>query len=77
MGASSLNSEPIKNRVGAADELQIRLLMRLSPARRLQTLMEMQAVFLDSTRARLRHAYPTLSNLELVRLMFARLKQNG
>lgn len=77
MAESSLNSEPIKNRLGAADELQIRLLMRLSPARRLQTLLEMQAVFLDSIRARLRRAHPELSDLELVQLMFARLKQNG
>ena len=77
MVGSSLNSEQIKNRLGAADELQIRLLTRLSPARRLQTLMEMQALFLDCTRARLRRAHPELSDLELVRLMFARLKQNG
>lgn len=77
MGESSLNAEPIKNRLGAADELQIRLLMRLSPAQRLQTLMEMQSVFLDSTRTRLRRAHSELSDLELGQLMFARLKQNG
>ena len=77
MVESDLNSGQIKNRLGAADELQIRLLTRLSPARRLQTLMEMQALFLDTTRARLRRAHPELSDLELARLMFERLKQNG
>jgi hypothetical protein len=74
---SRLNSRKIKDRLGAADELQIRLLTRLSPAQRLQTMMEMQALFLDSMRARLRRAHPELSDLELARLMFERLKQNG
>jgi len=30
--------------LGEADELQIRLLMQLSPAKRMQTLMELQAL---------------------------------
>ncbi len=35
-------------RLGPADEAQIRLLMRLPPARRLQTLLELQALWLDT-----------------------------
>lgn len=72
-----MTPEEVQMRLGPADELQIRLLMRLSPARRLQTLMEMQALWLDSVRARLRRAHPELSDYELTALMFKRLKQNG
>jgi hypothetical protein len=74
---SDSDQTKIIRQLDPADELQIRLLTRLSLARRLQTMLEMQALFLDSTRARLRRAYPALSNLELARLMFERLKQNG
>lgn len=63
-------------RLGPADEAQIRLLMRLPPARRLQTLLELQALWLDTVRARLRRAYPDLSDYALTMLMFQRL-QNG
>ena len=70
-------AETIQRTLGRADELQIRLLMQLSPARRMQTLMELQALWLDSVRARLRRAYPHLSDYELTLLMFERLKQNG
>lgn len=63
--------------LGAADELQIRWLMRLSPARRMQTLMELQRLWLNTVRARLRRAYPQLSDDELTRLMFERLQQGG
>lgn len=63
--------------LGAADELQIRWLMRLSPARRMQTLMELQRLWLNTVRARLRRAYPPLSDDELTRLMFERLQQGG
>jgi hypothetical protein len=69
--------QDVKTRLGPADELQIRLLIRLPPVRRLQTLMEMQSVWLDSARARLRRLHPELSDLELTRLTFERLKQNG
>ena len=72
-----MTPEEIQTRLGAADELQIRLLSRLMPARRLQTMMEMQAVWLDGVRARLRRAHPELSDAELTTLMFERLKQNG
>ncbi len=36
-----MTPEEIKARLGPADELQIRLLLRLPPARRLQTMLEM------------------------------------
>ncbi len=72
-----MTPEEIKARLGPADELQIRLLLRLPPARRLQTMLEMQEIWLDTVRARLRRAHPELSDLELTRLMFERLKQNG
>ncbi len=60
--------------LGEADELQIRLLMRLPPAQRLRTMMELQALWLDTVRARLRRAYPHLSDYELTVLMFERLQ---
>ncbi len=63
--------------LGPADEEQIRLLMRLPPARRLRTLMELQALWLDTVRVRLRRAYPQLSDFELTILMFERLQHGG
>lgn len=60
--------------LGPADEEQIRLLMRLPPAQRLRSLMELQALWLDTVRARLRRAYPHLSDYELTVLMFERLQ---
>jgi hypothetical protein len=72
-----MTSEEFKTRLGPADELQLRLLLRLPPARRLQTMLEMQKIWLDSIRSRLRRLHPELSDLELTRLMFERLKRNG
>lgn len=63
--------------LGPADEEQIRLLMRLPPARRLRSLMELQALWLDTVRARLRRAYPHLSDYELTVLMFERLQSGA
>jgi hypothetical protein len=40
-------------------------------------MLEMQAVILNTWRARLRRAHPELSDLDLCRLLFERLKQNG
>ena len=77
MSARPIALETLRARLGPADELQIRLLTRLPPARRLQTMMESQAAFLDSVRARLRRAHPEMSDYELTVLMFERLKQNG
>lgn len=70
-------SAKVQQRLGDADELQIQLLMRLSPARRMQTMLELQAAWLAGVRARLRRAHPELSDYALTRLMFERLKQNG
>ena len=70
------NLSNLKARLGPADETQIRLLLQVSPAQRLQTMLEMQAVILNSWQVRLRQAHPALSDLELCRLMFKRLQQN-
>jgi len=67
-------SEETGRHLEPADERQIRLLMRLPPERRLQTLLAMQTLWLDNVRARLRRAYPQLSNYELTLLMFERLQ---
>ena len=67
----------LRARLGPADETQIRLLLRVSPAQRLQTMLEMQAVILNTWQARLRRAHPELSDLELCRLMFKRLQRDG
>ena len=66
-----------QQRLGPADELQIRLLLRVSPAQRLRTMMEMQDMLLNGWVARLRRNHPELSDLERCRMMFERLKQNG
>ena len=71
------NQEQFQQRLGPADELQIRLLLRVSPAQRLKTMMEMQDTLLDGWYARLRRSHPELSDLEVCRMMFERLKQNG
>ncbi|MFN3761858.1 MAG: hypothetical protein ACK4WK_01495 [Anaerolineae bacterium] len=63
--------------LGPADEEQIRLLMRLPPEQRLRTLMELQALWLDTVRDRLRRAYPHLSDYELTLLMFERLQHGA
>ena len=72
-----MTSNDIQRHLGPADELQIRALLRLPTARRLQTMLEMQQVWLDSVRARLRRVHPELSDYDLTLLMFERLKRNG
>jgi len=67
-------SEGTGRHLEPADEQQIRLLMRLSPGRRIQALLEMQILWLDNVRARLRRLYPQLSDYELTILMFERLQ---
>lgn len=69
--------EALKRRLGPADEKQIRLLLQVSPAQRLQTMLTMQTTILNSWRIRLRRTHPHLSDLELCQLLFKRLKQNG
>jgi hypothetical protein len=71
------NLEKLKRRLGLVDTEQIRLLLQVSPAQRLLTMLDMQEVILDGWHARLRQAHPELNNLDLCRLMFERLKQNG
>lgn len=66
----------LKRRLGPADTEQIRLLLRVSPGQRLQTILETQAVLLNNWRQRLRQGYPDLSDLELCQLVFERLGQN-
>ena len=70
-------SNTFQRRLDPADEQQIRLLLRLPTARRLQTMLEMQQVWLDGVRSQLRRAHPELSDYELTLLMFERLKRNG
>ena len=69
--------EQLKRRLGPADKDQIRLLLRVSPEQRLRTMLEMQEIILTNWHTRLRKAHPELSNLDLCRLMFKRLQQNG
>ena len=64
-------------RLDPQDELQIRLLLRLPPARRMQTLLELQEFWLNAIRARLRRLHPDLSDYQLTLLMFERLEQYG
>ena len=81
MNETALPSDPsldtLAQRLGPADEIQIRLLLQVPPARRLQTMLEMQVVILNTWRDRLRRAHPELSDLELCRLLFKRLQHNG
>lgn len=69
--------EALKQRLGPADEQQIRLLLQVSPGQRLQTMLAMQAAILKDWQTRLRRKHPELTNLELCQLLFDRLKQNG
>lgn len=69
--------EALKRRLGPADKDQIRLLLRVPPEQRLRTMLDMQEVILNSWHTRLRKAHPELSNLDLCRLIFKRLQQNG
>ena len=75
--SSPLTVEALRQRLGPADEQQIRLLLQVSPARRLQTMLAMQAVILRDWQTRLRRKHPELTELELCQLLFDRLKQNG
>ncbi len=69
--------EALKRRLGPTDKDQIRLLLRVPPEQRLRTMLDMQEVILNSWHTRLRKAHPELSNLDLCRLIFKRLQQNG
>jgi len=69
--------ERCRVRLGPVDELNIRLLLRVSPAQRLRTMLDLQDILLDGLRSRLRKAHPDLSDYQIGLLMFQRLKQNG
>lgn len=73
----SPSAQKLQRRLGKPDRLQIRLLMQVAPEKRLATMLEMQDMVLGMWRARLRAAHPELDDLELTRLVFKRLKQNG
>lgn len=65
--------EQLRQRLGPVDELQIRLLLRVSPAQRITTMWNFQQMMLQSRFHRLRKIHPNLSNLEICRLMFSQL----
>lgn len=75
--SAALTVEVLRQRLGPADEQQIRLLLQVSPGRRLQRMLEMQTVILRDWQTRLRCKHPQLTELELCQLLFDRLKQNG
>lgn len=68
---------PAERVLDPADELQIRLLLRLPPAQRIRNLLVLQDILLRTWRERLRRAYPNSSDLAICRIMFERLAQNG
>jgi DNA-binding MarR family transcriptional regulator len=68
---------PWERRLDPADELQIQLLLRVSSAQRIRTILAQQDAMLDTWRERLRRAHPELSDLDLCQTMFRRLAQNG
>jgi len=69
-------TEELRQRLGPIDELQIRLLLRVPPEKRLETMFQLQTTLLKNRFRRLRRLHPGLSNLEVCRLMFDRLKQS-
>lgn len=75
--AYELSVEELRQRLGPADDLQIRLLMRLPPGKRVRTMLNVQNVLITTWQRRLCQTYPELSDLERCQLMFERLYQNG
>jgi hypothetical protein len=71
------SADKLRQRLGPADELQIRLLLKVPPAQRLRVMLGLQNTILNKWRLRLQKAHPELDDLELSRLIFDRLKQNG
>ena len=76
-GADREETAAAESRLGPADELQIRLILRTPQAQRFQALLDLQDIFLGTWYRRLRRAHPELSDLEVCRLMFERLSRNG
>ena len=73
----SPSAQALQQRLGKADIQQIQLMMQIAPEKRLETLLNMQNIVLNTWRIRLRASHPELTDLELTRLVFKRLKQNG
>lgn len=69
--------EALRQRLGPTDEQQIRLLMSVPPERRVRTMMDTAEAVMNGLRARLRHAHPDKSDLEISRLMFDWLYRHG
>lgn len=69
--------EELRRRLGPPDLLQIRLLLRVPPEQRIQTMLTMQDMVLNMWHDRLRKSNPELSDLELTQLVFRRLHRNG
>jgi hypothetical protein len=64
-------------RLGKADIQQIRLLLRVPPEQRVQTMLDMQALGLNMWYDRLRKSHPHLNEMELARLVFRRSYRNA
>jgi hypothetical protein len=72
-----MQRDELERRLGKPDIQQIRLLLRATPAERLRPMLAMQKIMLLTWRRRLRAAHPELTDLELTKLVFERLKRNG
>lgn len=73
----SPEAEELKRRLGEPDLLQIQLLMQVPMEKRTMNMLNMQNIILNTWRVRLRAANPHLDDLELTKLVFKRLYQNG
>jgi hypothetical protein len=73
----SPTAQELQHKLGKADVQQIQLMLRVSPEKRLETMLNMQNIVLTTWRNRLRAANPSLTDLELSKLVFKRLRQNG
>jgi hypothetical protein len=62
-------ADGMQRRLGPADVVQIRLLLRVPLAQRIRAMLDMQESVLESWHARLRKAHPELNDLDLCRLM--------
>lgn len=69
--------EELQRRLGRADVQQIRLLLCVPPEQRIETMLRMQKVVLGIWFERMRRSHPDLTDLDLCRLVFQRLKQSG